>query len=493
MTWGAPNNGGQAITEYTITATPGGKVEKAPPSATSKVFAGLDVGTSYTFSITATNAIGTSPAATTNSVTIVDQASPVMDSACPGEKGFVPFFAPVGAAPDSYNLYYGTTAGITLDSGTKIAGVKNGAPALNNVAPGKYFVVVTSVKGIVESLPSNEIAVDVAARAPFADKLFISRFIKIGEGGFDIIDTASTSASSSATKTVHGPNAGIIGLEQGMWADKATATVYLHRRGGAPRIAVWHNAGGLADGDVAPSRVIAGAATDLGSGDAVVVDGTRNILYVAVSGASAALHRILVWKNACKVDGNVAPTATIKINTTANFYTDLALDELHDRLYVASRAAASARAVFAVDAVSTKNGAVAPARTWTLTGTNFASDELNTLAYDATNDALFVGSNVYQSGALFRLNAPFALADGAVGPGLVATNQGWLVSPQRIAVSGGALFVLLGIDPTNIPRWPNALTMSGASPAGAPNKYMTTRTGLPGATDNYANGIAYVK
>jgi hypothetical protein len=491
VTWGAPSDGGQPITEYTITSNPGGIVAKAGANATSTVITGLDVGTTYTFAVTATNMIGTGPEATTNSVTIVDQASPVLDSACPGDKGFVPFFI-TAASADSYNLYYSTTAGVTLANGTKIANVKNGTPALDNVAPGTYYVAVTSVKGIVESLPSNEVPVTVAARAPFADTLFISRSIMIGEGGIDILDAASTTASSSAMKTVHGTNAGIIGLEQGIWADKATAMLYLHRRSGAGRIAVWHDAGGLIDGDTAPSRVISGSSTNLGTGDALVVDSTRNILYVAVNGAGSAEHRILVWKNACNVNGNIAPSATVKIDTTANFYTDLALDELHDRLYVASRANASTRVVFAVDGISTQNGSVAPAQTFTVQGTNSGTDELNTLAYDATNDYLFVGSNVYSSGTIFRFNAPYSLANGAIGPSLVASKQGWLISPSRIVVSGGTLFVLLGIDPTNIPRWPDAKTMSGASPSGAPNKYMTTRS-IPGATDSYAVGIAYVK
>lgn len=491
VTWGAPSDGGAPITEYTITSSPGDIVAKADAKATSTVITGLEIGTTYTFSVTATNMIGTGPAAKTNSVTIVDQPAPVLDSACPGEKGFVPFFT-AAAGADSHNLYYSATAGVTLANGTKIANVQNGMPASGGAAPGAYYVAVTSVKGGVESQPSNEVSVTVAARAPFADTLFISRAITIGEGGVDIIEAASTTATNSATKTIYGPNAGIIGLEQGMWADKATAMLYLHRGGGAGRIAVWHDAGGLVDGDTAPSRVISGSSTDLGTGGALVVDSTRNIVYAAVNGAGPAEHRILVWKNACNVTGNVAPSATVKINTTTNFYTDMALDEVHDRLYVTSRTSGSMRVVFAIDAISTQDGSVAPAGTFTVQGTNPGSDELNTIAYDATNDYLFVGSNVYSSGTIFRFNAPNSLSSGAIGPSLVANNQGWLISPQRIAVSGGTLFILLGIDPTNIPRWPDATTMSGANPSGAPNKYMTSRS-IPGATDSYAQGIAYVK
>jgi hypothetical protein len=492
VTWAAPSsNGGQPITEYTITSNPGDLVAKASADKTSTVFTGLTLGTSYTFAVTATNGIGTSPAATTNSVTVVDQPSPVLDSGCPGEKGFVPFFGPVAGA-DSYNLYYGTAAGVTLANGTKIANVKNGAPALGNLAPGDYHVVITSVKAGVESLPSNELTISVAARAPFADTLFIARSLAISQGAIDVIPSGSTTTSSSSTKTIYGTNSGLNGLEQGIYADKATAMLYTHRSGGAGRIAIWHDAGGLADGDTPPTRVISGASTDLGTGSAIVVDSTRNILYATVNGAGPSEHRILVWKNACNVTGNVAPSATVKINTTSNFYLDLALDELHDRLYIASRSTSSTRVVFAVDGMSTKTGSIDATKTFTVQGVP-TTNELSSVAYDATNDFLFIGSNVFNNGTVWRFNAPFGLAGPAISPAVSAGNVGWTLSAQHLATSGGALFVLLGSDPTNIPRWPSSTTLSSANPQGLPDKYMTTRTGLPGATLNYANGIAYVK
>ncbi|MGB7961892.1 MAG: fibronectin type III domain-containing protein [Propionicimonas sp.] len=72
--WTAPSsNGGSAITKYTVTASPGGQTctttgssSKAP--ATTCKITGLRNGTSYTFSVRATNAVGTGPSAASAAV-----------------------------------------------------------------------------------------------------------------------------------------------------------------------------------------------------------------------------------------------------------------------------------------------------------------------------------------------------------------------------------------------------------------------------------------
>jgi hypothetical protein len=66
VSWTAPSNGGSAITSYTVTpyagsaALPSTTVSGTPP-ATSVTVTGLTNGTAYTFKVSATNSIGSSP------------------------------------------------------------------------------------------------------------------------------------------------------------------------------------------------------------------------------------------------------------------------------------------------------------------------------------------------------------------------------------------------------------------------------------------------
>ncbi len=69
VTWTAPaSDGNSPIIEYKATSAPGGKTCTTAPPSLSCTVTGLTNGQSYTFAVTARNAIGTSPAATTPAV-----------------------------------------------------------------------------------------------------------------------------------------------------------------------------------------------------------------------------------------------------------------------------------------------------------------------------------------------------------------------------------------------------------------------------------------
>ena len=91
VSWRAPSNeGGTVITSYTVTPYIGASAQpsiEVPESTTSTIVKGLTDGTGYTFKITATNAIGTGPSASTSEAvvpedTIFDFGTPtIVDSA----------------------------------------------------------------------------------------------------------------------------------------------------------------------------------------------------------------------------------------------------------------------------------------------------------------------------------------------------------------------------------------------------------------------------
>jgi Fibronectin type III domain/Viral BACON domain/PQQ-like domain len=90
VTWTAPSNGGSPITSYTVTPYVGSTAQAATtvtgsPPTTSATIGGLTNGTAYTFTVTATNAIGTGPPSTqSNAVTpTATPAGPVIDVSTP--------------------------------------------------------------------------------------------------------------------------------------------------------------------------------------------------------------------------------------------------------------------------------------------------------------------------------------------------------------------------------------------------------------------------
>jgi hypothetical protein len=77
VNWNAASANGSPVTGYTVTASPGGAMASVNGTTRSTVFSGLANGTRYTFTATATNAVGTSaPSAPSNAVTPSNVVTP---------------------------------------------------------------------------------------------------------------------------------------------------------------------------------------------------------------------------------------------------------------------------------------------------------------------------------------------------------------------------------------------------------------------------------
>ena len=125
VTWTAPaGNGGLAVTGYTVTAGPGGQTATVNGTATSAVVAGLTNGTSYTFTVHATNAVGNSPES--SSTTAV-----------------VPMTVP------------GVPTGVTATRGNGSATVTWTAPAANGGSPVTGYTVSSPEGGPTVSVTVN--------------------------------------------------------------------------------------------------------------------------------------------------------------------------------------------------------------------------------------------------------------------------------------------------------------------------------------------------
>jgi hypothetical protein len=224
-------------------------------------------------------------------------------------------------------------------------------------------------------------------------------------------------------------------------------------------------------------------------------------LYVMDTNSGALLR----FDNAFTANGNAQPAATIQGSaTTIHGATFMTLDTAHDSLYIADTQDLS---IIIYDAVSTKNGNVAPSRTiaGAATGLTFPSDvsvdKVRNLLYVADSFDVFVyasASTVNGNQAPARdLTVPFAVSgifiDGpndrlyladqggnaiavydhastlAAGPPIAANRavQGaatHLSNPGGVQVDGAGRLVVSNAAPASITIYANAATADGDIP-----------------------------
>jgi hypothetical protein len=220
ISWPAPNDKGLAITGYTILSSPEGR--KASSTTTSVVMSGLTNGTSYTFTVSATNSAGTSiPSAPSNAVTPVGPpGAPTSILAVRGDgQATVSWTAPnSGGHPITQYTVTSQPGGIvatTTTTSTAVTGLTNGTSY-------RFTVVAASDLGpSPASAPSNAVTPAASPGAPSGvtavagnGTAYVS-WAAAADNGSPITSYTITSSPGGVTSTVVGTSGTVGGLVNG--------------------------------------------------------------------------------------------------------------------------------------------------------------------------------------------------------------------------------------------------------------------------------------
>jgi hypothetical protein len=168
---------------------------------------------------------------------------------------------------------------------------------------------------------------------------------------------ASLDGDVAPVRIIEGDQTQLAGGDTRLFLDTLNDRLYVAQAGGHS-ILVFDSLATL-NGNVAPARVLEGAATGLECPWGVTVDTGRDLLYVS----DYCTNVLKVFANASTVSGDVAPVRTISIgDVDDNYLEDLWLDPETDRLAMQAEGNNLGPAVFFFEGVSSLDGVVLPAR-----------------------------------------------------------------------------------------------------------------------------------
>jgi hypothetical protein len=227
VSWTAPNDGNSPITSYSVTPATGSTtlpptVITGNPPATSATISGLTNGVTYTFTVTATNAVGTSPAsAPSNAVTPAAPTAPGTPTgviATPGNAAATVTWTAPGSGGSAITSYTVTPylAGVAQAT-TSVTGSPPATTAtvtgLTNGSSYTFTVTATNAVGTGKpSSPSNAVTPSATAVPTFvqqasthaasASSLSVTPSAPLGSGNRLIVEVGAWSASNAKTSSV---------------------------------------------------------------------------------------------------------------------------------------------------------------------------------------------------------------------------------------------------------------------------------------------------
>ncbi len=228
------------------------------------------------------------------------------------------------------------------------------------------------------------------------DRLYVTNYLSIEK--ILVFNNASTiNGDVAPDRTISGGSTGLVG-PHGIFVDTVNDRLYISDELDNS-VRIWNSASTV-NGNIAPDRVISGAATTFGNPEGIIVDVVNDRLYVG----DPLGNGIKIWNSASTVTGNTPPSRVIRgPDTTLNCPLGIFVDSKNQRLYVAS----NTTSISIWDNANAITGPIAPNRVITT-----ASMAPNGLTLDVEGDRLYVTSN--NNAILIWDNA--STANGSVAP-----------------------------------------------------------------------------
>jgi fibronectin type 3 domain-containing protein len=172
LTWSPVAQATSYNVYFSTTPGPTTSASKLASVSSPYVHSGLTAGTTYYYIVTAVNSAGESAASVQASATTAAAAptpavpaAPTSTMATGGTNQVTLSWGAVASAT-SYNVYYGTTSGITKANGTKISNATSPAVQTGLAAGTTYYYIVTAVNSVGEGAASVQVAATTLPAVP---------------------------------------------------------------------------------------------------------------------------------------------------------------------------------------------------------------------------------------------------------------------------------------------------------------------------------------